>query len=180
MIQRAEVPHVIIPQIRLAAIAIIGSLASAGCGTSPAAPAATPDTVSSLTDVAPALGTRLLRGQTVTFTATAGYSLNTADSGRVVLAIEDQNYKLVTSNQMLASVSKGNGQVTLSQTVTLPDTGITALYVFVFFAPAGINGPFTVGTVTQPQNGTNLKGFYVIGAESSSTFTVASLTYQVE
>ena len=165
----------------LASIVIVGTFASAGCGGSPAAPAPTPDSVGSLTGAAPTPGTKLLHGQTVTFIATAGYSFNSANSGQVVMAIEDQNYRLFTSNQVVANISKGNGQVTLSQTVTLPDTGITAAYAFFFVVPAGSSGPFTVGTVTQAQpGGTNLTGFFVTSGGSSSAFAVASLTYQVE
>jgi hypothetical protein len=121
----------------LVALAIFGSLLSAGCTSAPVTPAPIPDSVSSLTDVAPPLGTKLLHGQTVTFTGTAGYSLVSADSGQVVLAVQDQANKPLTTAQPSATVAKGSGQVTLSQSITLPDAGVTVVRVFFLLAPSG-------------------------------------------
>lgn len=96
-----------------------------------------PDSVSSITDLVPLLGTKLLHGQTVTFTGTAGYSLNSADSGQVVFVIEDQTNTVLNTSQPSAAVAKGSGQVTLSQSITLPDTGVTSVQVFFALAPTG-------------------------------------------
>jgi uncharacterized lipoprotein YbaY len=111
-------------------------------------PAPTPDSVSSLVDVSPVLGTKLVHGQTVTFTATAGYSLNSADSGKVVLAIQDQANTLLNATQPTAAVTKGSGQVTLSQSITLPDTGVTSVRLFFFLAPAGSTSTRAVAPIT--------------------------------
>jgi hypothetical protein len=116
---------------------LILSLSAVGCSSSPMAPAPMPDSVNSVTDMVPALGTKLLHGQTVTFTGTAGYSLLSADSGQVLLAIQDQTNKVLTTTQPSATVAKGSGPVTLSQKITLPDTGVTSVQVFFLLVPAG-------------------------------------------
>jgi hypothetical protein len=66
---------------------VLLALTAAGCGSTPTptmpAPAAIPDSVSSITGLSPALGTTVAPGQAVTFTGTAGYALKgVCTSGR--------------------------------------------------------------------------------------------------
>lgn len=126
-----------LPTLAAVMTTLILSLTSVGCSSSPMAPAPIPDSVNSVTGLVPALGTKLLHGQTVTFTGTAGYSLLSADSGQVLLAIQDQTSKVLTNTQPSATVAKGSGQVTLSQSITLPDTGVTIVQIFFVLVPAG-------------------------------------------
>jgi hypothetical protein len=118
-------------------------LAVSGCGgASPAAPApSTPatDSLSSVTNMVPAPGTPLQAGQTVTFSGTPGYVLASADFGTVVMVIEDQNDRVLPMSSTLSMtvVGRGSGDVTISQTVTLPADGITSVQVFFVLAPAG-------------------------------------------
>ena len=136
------------PALAAVITTLILSLAAAGCGSSPVAPAPVPDSLSSLVDVSPTLGTKLLHGQTLTFTATAGYSLNSANSGAVVLAIEDQTSKPLTTTQPMARVTKGSEQVTLSQSVTLPDTGVSSVRVYFLLVPDGATSTKAVAPLT--------------------------------
>lgn len=134
------------------ATALVLSLAVAACGSAPAAPTPVADSVSSITDMTPAPGTTLRRGQTVTFTGTAGYSLATANAGAVILVIQDQSNQVLQppGPQPSATVVKGSGQVTLSQSITLPDTGITGVRLFFMLAPAGATSTRATVSVTYP------------------------------
>jgi hypothetical protein len=130
-------PMLAVPRSALAGIAtiVVVCLAVAGCGSSPAAPTSlTParDSVSSVVNMSPSPGTALQLGQTVTFTGTPGYSLATADSGTVVMIIQDQANRILQApgTQPSAAVGKGSGQVTLSQTISLPGEGVTSVRVF--------------------------------------------------
>jgi hypothetical protein len=95
------------------------------------------DVVNSVIDLTPPLGTKLLHSQNVTFTGTAGYSLQSAASGQVLLLIQEQTGKALGATQPSATVAKGSGQVTLSQSVTLPDAGVTSVLVIFILVPAG-------------------------------------------
>src|SRR3982750_1571651 len=108
--------------------------AGAGCGSSPAAPtlptpAPASDSVSSVTSMSPTPGTALQLGQTVTFAGTPAYVLASADFGAMRMVIQDQaNHVLQTDGtQVIAVAHRGSGDVTLSQTVTLPADGITSV-----------------------------------------------------
>lgn len=95
----------------------------------------------------PAPGATLSRGQTVTFTGTISYSLASADSGTVGLTIQNQANQVLqpTGSQPSTTVARGSGQVTLSQSITLPTTGTTG--VTVFFSLTRV-GSTTTNTVT--------------------------------
>ena len=138
------------PTLAMVMTTLIVWLTAAGCGSSPMAPASMPDSVSSITDMVPVLGTKLLHGQTVTFTGTAGYSLLSADSGKIIMVIEDQADQVLqpAGTQPSATVGKGSGQVTLSQSITLPDEGVTVVRVFFPLAPAGATSTNAVVHVT--------------------------------
>jgi hypothetical protein len=118
---------------------------AAGCGgSSPAAPTPTTpvtvtDSIRGITNLLPATGTILQPGQTVTFSGTPAYSLATADSGTVHLIIQDQANRILQpiGTQPNTPVVKGNGEVTLSQTLTVPTEGVTSVVVFFALLPAG-------------------------------------------
>ena len=149
---------------RCAIVAIMTAVALsvhvAGCGSSPTAPdppptptptTSTSDSIS-LANIAPAPGTNLLPGQTVTFSATVAFSLLSADSAAIVLGIQDQaNQRLQPIGpQPSATVAKGSGQAALSQSITLPSTGITSVRVFFSLTPAGATRTDVVVSVTYP------------------------------
>ena len=127
--------------LRAAAVTmtLLAGLAAAGCGSTPmpTAPAAVTDSVIGVTGVSPALGTPLLSGQVVTFTGTASYALNTAGTGVLYMIIQDQANKSLQDTQPSAQVVKGPGDVMLSQTITLPQAGVTSVRVFFALLPAG-------------------------------------------
>lgn len=130
---------------RMSAAALAFAVATAaGCGGSPAAPTQPPpvtpiDSIRGVTNLLPATGTTLQPGQTVTFSGTPAYSLATAASGTVHLIIQDQANHILqpVGTQPNTSVVKGNGEVTLSQTLTVPTEGVTSVVVFFALLPAG-------------------------------------------
>jgi hypothetical protein len=87
----------------------------------------------------PVSGTTLQLGQTVAFSGKPSYFLASADSGTVVMVIQDQNNRTLqaSSGQPTAVVARGSGDVTLTQTITLPADGITVVNVFFLLAPTG-------------------------------------------
>ena len=114
------------------------------------APAAVPDSVSSITGLSPALGTTLAAGQAVTFTGTAGYALNSAGTGVLVMVIQDQANQPLQATQPNAQVVQGPGQATLSQTITLPATGVTSVRLFFALLPTGATSTISNVVVSYP------------------------------
>ena len=107
----------------------------AGCGSSgPTAP--TTDSIS-LTSIVPAAGTMLTAGERVTFTAIVNCTIVNSEGGLTAMVVQDQaNRSLLAPGevQSQATLSKGSTTVTLSQTVTIPESGSTvrvALPIFV-------------------------------------------------
>jgi hypothetical protein len=139
-----------------ATISLICLIAGACGGSTPAAPTPTPststanDSLRGVTNLAPATGTVLQPGQTVAFGGTAGYSLATADSGTVFMVIQDQANHILqeAGSQPRAAVVKGSGDVALSQTITLPTSGVTSIVVFFALLPAGATTTSATASVT--------------------------------
>jgi hypothetical protein len=132
-------------------------LTVAGCGSSPAAPTSTtptPDSLGSVTNMNPAAGTRLKLGQTVTFSGTPRYALSTADFGIVLMVVQDQNDRplQISGGQPTVVVARGNGDVTLSQTVTLPGAGVTSVRVFFALAAGGATTTNAALSISYPVN----------------------------
>jgi hypothetical protein len=107
----------------------------AGCGSSsPTAP--TTDFIS-LTSIVPAAGTTLNAGERVTFTAVVVCTIVNSNGGRTAMVLQDQaNRSLLAPGEIQpqATLLKGTTTVTLSHTVTTPDSGSTltvALPIFV-------------------------------------------------
>ena len=107
----------------------------AGCGSnSPTAP--TTDFIS-LTSIVPAEGTPLTAGDRVTFTAVVNCTIVSSNGGFAAMVIQDhRNISLleVGEIQPQAALAKGSTTVTLSHTVTIPQTASTvrvALPIFV-------------------------------------------------
>lgn len=130
------------------------ALTAAGCGSTPApttpAPVVVPDSVSSITGLSPVLGTTLALGQAVTFTGTAGYALNSAGTGTLVMVIQDQANQPLQTTQPNAQVVKGAGQATLSQTITLPGAGVTSVRLFFVLLPTGATNTISNVAVSFP------------------------------
>jgi hypothetical protein len=137
--------------------ALFLSLAVASCGSSPAAPTPpTPvpvsDAVSSVVNMNPAPGTALQLGQTVTFAGTPAYILVSADVGGMRMVIQDQANRVLQTDgtQVIAVAHRGSGDVTLSQTITLPSEGITSVRVFFVLVPAGASSSNAVLSLSYP------------------------------
>ena len=77
-------------------------------------------------------------GQQVTFSVTVEYHLELADSGMVLLIPQDQSggSLVVGRGQVTRSVERGSGQVTLSDSVTVPP-GARNVQLFILLVPAG-------------------------------------------
>jgi hypothetical protein len=107
----------------------------AGCGSSsPTAP--TTDSIT-LTSIVPAARTTLTAGERVTFTAVVNCTIATSNGGLTAMVLQDQANKSLLAPgevQPQARLSKGTTTVTLSHTVTVPESGSTltvALPIFV-------------------------------------------------
>ena len=107
----------------------------AGCGsTSPAAP--TSDFIS-LTSIVPAAGTTLSAGDRVTFTAVVECTIVSSNGGFAAMVIQDhRNLSLLEAGESQPQVMlvKGTTSVTLSHTVTIPQSASSvtvALPIFV-------------------------------------------------
>jgi hypothetical protein len=105
------------------------------CGSSsPAAP--TSDFIS-LTSILPAAGTTLTAGDRVTFTAVVDCTIVSSNGGFAAMVIQDhRNISLLEAGEMQpqAMLAKGTTTVTLSHTVTIPQSASTvtvALPIFV-------------------------------------------------
>ena len=114
---------------------LFSMLLIAGCGSSsPTAP--TTDFIS-LTSIVPAAGTMLTAGDRVTFTAVVDCTIVSANGGFAVMVIQDhRNLSLleVGEIQPQATLTKGTTTVTLSHTVTIPQSASSvrvALPIFV-------------------------------------------------
>jgi hypothetical protein len=88
----------------------------------------------------------------VAFGGTAGYSLATADSGTVFMVIQDQANHILqeVGSQPRVAVGKGTGDVTLSQTITLPTSGVSSIVVFFALLPAGATATTAAVSVSYP------------------------------
>jgi hypothetical protein len=107
----------------------------AGCGSdSPTAP--TTDFIS-LNSIAPAAGTTLTAGDRVTFTAVVTCTIVNSTGGFTAMVLQDQgNRTLLGEGEIPPQVTlqKGTTTVTLSHTITIPQSGSTvtvALPIFV-------------------------------------------------
>jgi hypothetical protein len=114
-------------------------LSLAGCsgdGGSPTDPLPTNDAVL-LESITPSPVEPLIAGSRVTFSARVRYALATADTGRVSLVIEDQDFQLFSPTpQQRASVLRGEGIVELADTVDIP-ARVTTVHVFTPLFPTG-------------------------------------------
>ena len=130
------------------------------CGGSPTAPTATPaptplpvaDAISAVS-IVPAAGTPLRASETVTFTATLVYTLATAESGQIVVVIQDQDNRQLQQigrPQPAAAISKGTGTVTLADTITIPASGVSSVRVIFPLVPAGATRTEVLVSVSYP------------------------------
>ena len=156
---REGVTTIAMRSVRTSATISLICLVATACGSStPTVPTPTPstptasDSLKGVTSLAPATGTVLQPGQTVAFGGTAGYALATADSGTVFMVIQDQANHILqeVGTQPRAAVVKGTGEVTLSQTITLPTSGVTSIVVFFALLPAGANTTSAAVSVSYP------------------------------
>lgn len=138
------------------------AILAAGCGGSPTSAAVTPTptvatpapTVAAndsiqVNAMVPTPGTTLTRGDTVTFTATVKYTLATADTGNIFLILENQDEQLIQNGpQANAPITRGDGEVTVSQTLEIPRTGVSAVKVFIAMFPTGTTRTQAFASVT--------------------------------
>ncbi len=144
--------------------ALLGGLLIACGGSSPTAPtppaptlpAPTPSPAAdalSIVTITPAVGTLLAPGQAVTFSATLGYTLATADSGQIVIVIQDQSdngLQMVRQPQPSVTVQRGTTTVTLSDSVKIPSVGVSQVRVFFPLIRAGATRTETLVRVVYP------------------------------
>jgi hypothetical protein len=85
-----------------------------------------------LVSAVPAPGTQIFPGQTLEFNITIAYQLSIADTGSVVLVVQDEQNKnlLGTQPQRTQAVQRGQGNVTLTQKLVVPaDTSEVRLFI---------------------------------------------------
>jgi len=131
-----------------AALALVPLVAGCNKGSSPT-DLTSPDSIA-INSIAPAAGTKLAPGSTVTFTTSVGYTLVSASSATITLVIEDQNDQPLTVTQPQLTVAAGTGTVSLTGPVTIPATGVTTLQVFIPLTPAGSTGSPTIAAALYP------------------------------
>jgi len=136
------------------ALLVLFAGCSGGSSSMTTAPTSTvlTDAVTSITNMNPTPGTALQTGQTVTFSGTAGYTLASADVGSVRMIVQDQSSRPLPSNDAQPTVvaSRGTADATLTQTVTVPDSGVTSVRVFFALVPSGATSTNAVQTVSYP------------------------------
>jgi hypothetical protein len=103
-----------------------------------------------ITNISPTVGSDLVPGSVVTITASASYSLTTANTGTIRLVIEDQNNNSLTPTQKAVGVNKGQGSVSLFDQITLPTTGVTAVQVFISLTPGSASTTNVVASTIYP------------------------------
>lgn len=85
-----------------------------------------------LVTAVPAPGTQIFAGQTLEFKVTIAYQLSIADTGSIVLVVQDENNKSLDGNQpqQTQPVKRGQGTVTLTQNFVVPtDTSEVRLFI---------------------------------------------------
>ena len=124
-------------------------ISTIACEHSPTGPAV-PTTVSvAIVSMSPDPSTPLSAGSTVTFTGKIAYSLASVATGEVVIVIEDQGFhNLSTNPQPTVNVSRGSGMVTLSDSVIIPASGTSRVFVFFPLAATGSTNSLVAQSVT--------------------------------
>ena len=96
-----------------------------------------PDTIA-LTSITPPASDTLRLAQQVSFAATVGYALNSAETGEIQMFIQDQTGAIIQPGPPPSvAISRGSGMVTLSDTITISAAGVTRVDVFLALFPAG-------------------------------------------
>ena len=109
---------------------------------------ASPDTIA-LTSITPLASDTLRLGQQVSFAATVGYALNSAETGEIQMFIQDQTGANIQPDpRPSVAISRGSGMVTLSDTITISAAGVTRVDVFLALFPAGQSGTNVVELVS--------------------------------
>lgn len=114
---------------------LLGSWSFAPAGpTGPTGPPP-PSTGDSITivSISPPQGD-LVKGSDVTFTAIVSWRLASADSGLIHMIIRGQN-GFQTGRQPAEPIAAGSGTLTLTDTITIPAQGVTAMQVFLELFP---------------------------------------------
>lgn len=126
----------------------------AGCAGGSRMPAVTAPTTDliSLTSIVPAAGTTLTAGDRVTFTASVSCTLVSSSGGFAAMVLQDQaNRSLMAPGEIQPQVTlvKGTTTVTLTHTITIPESGSTVTALFPMFVNES-NSTRAVVTRTYP------------------------------
>lgn len=137
------------PALRVLSVFLSAAAITFCSKSSPTEP--TQDSVT-IVSIQPPAGTTLQAGSSVTFTATIAYRLASASSGLVLIVIEDNAFRNLSSTvpQPRVSVESGAGTVALTDQVVLPSAGITTVFVLFPLVPAGATSTQTVQEVSYP------------------------------
>jgi len=87
----------------------------------------------------PTPGTALVLGENVAFSVTVEYRLEIAERGDIVLVFQGESDKILIHGRSQATlqVERGSGQVTLSDTLTLPPD-VREVHLYVTLLPEGL------------------------------------------
>jgi hypothetical protein len=88
-----------------------------------------------------------------TFTATVSYTLASAASAQIVMVIQnqlDQNLKPPGVVQSAVPIVMGTGNATLSDSITIPGSGVSSVRVVLPLVPAGATRTEVLVSVSYP------------------------------
>lgn len=101
--------------------------------------------------IAPPEGTKLAAGSTVTFTAGLSYILNSSGAATIIMVIEDQDGRVLNpASEITTVVSRGTGSLQMSDTVTVPATGVSQIKVQFTLGPSPGFAPPSVASASYP------------------------------
>jgi len=92
-----------------------------------------------LVSAVPEPGTAVAVGQTVEFDVTVSYKLSIADKGAVILVVQDENNKSLSSGNQQQSqpVARGDGSLTIKESFVVPQ-GVREVRLFIPLVPNGL------------------------------------------
>jgi hypothetical protein len=137
-----------------------------------------------LESASPAPGTPLIIGQTVEFKITVSYQLAVADSGAIILVVQDETNKNLWGDrkQQSQSVNRRKGTVTLAERLVVPEGG-KEIRLFVPIVPNGISntsGELLIRYPVADTNGASSIGYSSVAAALADLHSNPEVKFSVQ
>jgi hypothetical protein len=101
--------------------------------------------------ISPPEGTKLAPGGSVTFTAGLSYILNSSGAATIIMVIEDQGGRVLNpASEVTTVVSRGTGSLQMSDSITIPSTGVSQIKVLFTLGPSPAFAPPSVASASYP------------------------------